>query len=172
MAEVEITYLEMLAPPDGEPIPPPRNDLLVERTEDPTVDYYRYLYDAVDDPWQWFDLRTAPDEEIAKTVQDPNVELWVLSVGEETAGFAELDRRIENEVQMAYFGLFPQFIGQGLGAYFLSWTVGQAWSYRPSRFWLHTCTLDHPRALGNYRRAGFVPYDKRTVRVDDPPSGM
>ena len=26
------------------------------------------------------------------------------------------------------------------------------------RFWLHTCTKDHPAALPNYLRAGFVIY--------------
>jgi len=44
----------------------------------------------------------------------------------------------------------PEFIGQGLGKYFLNWTIDKAWSYQPRRFWLHTCTLDHPAAVSTY----------------------
>jgi hypothetical protein len=33
---------------------------------------------------------------------------------------------------------------------------------------VHTCTFDHPRALGLYQRAGFVVYDRRRVSFDDP----
>jgi hypothetical protein len=31
------------------------------------------------------------------------------------AGIAELDRRIECEIELVQFGLMPEFIGQGLG---------------------------------------------------------
>ena len=33
---------------------------------------------------------------------------------------------------------------------------------------MHTCTLDHPRALGMYQRVGFSPYKQETVQIDDP----
>ena len=56
------------------------------------------------------------------------------------------------------FGLMPEFLGQGLGRYFLQWTIDRAWSYSPRRFWLHTCTKDHPAALPNYLKAGFAIY--------------
>ena len=52
--------------------------------------------------------------------------------------------------------LIGDFIGQGLGKYFLQWTIDKAWSYQPKQFWLHTCTLDHPVALPNYLKAGFT----------------
>jgi GNAT superfamily N-acetyltransferase len=57
-----------------------------------------------------------------------------------------------------HFGLMPEFIGQGLGRYFLRWAIGRAWSYGPRRFWLHTDTKDHPAALPNYLKAGFDIY--------------
>lgn len=43
-----------------------------------------------------------------------------------------------------------------------------AWAGKPSRFWLHTCGFDHPRALGYYQRAGFVPYKQEIKLFDDP----
>jgi hypothetical protein len=55
------------------------------------------------------------------------------------------------------------------GKYFLQWVIDLAWSYRPRRFWLHTCDLDHPAALPNYCKAGFEVYkEEMTVRGPYP----
>ena len=43
-----------------------------------------------------------------------------------------------------------------------------AWRKDVERLWVHTCTLDHPTALGFYRRHGFVPY-KRTIETFPDP---
>lgn len=80
------------------------------------------------------------------------------------AGFAELDRRRPGEVELVQFGLMGDFLGQGLGTWFLQWTIDRAWSYRPTRFWLHTCTLDHPAALSFYKKAGFAEYKREEIR--------
>ena len=36
------------------------------------------------------------------------------------------------------------------------------------RVWVHTCTLDHPRALSFYLQAGFVAYERAVEVADDP----
>jgi len=84
------------------------------------------------------------------------------------AGYAELDRRQPLEVELAYFGLMPEFIGRGLGGFMLNWTVHRAWSSEPRRVWLHTCTLDHPQALAVYQKAGFEIYQREQKFEDDP----
>jgi ribosomal protein S18 acetylase RimI-like enzyme len=33
---------------------------------------------------------------------------------------------------------------------------------------VHTCTLDHPAAVGFYRRSGFRPYRRSVEIADDP----
>jgi hypothetical protein len=66
-----------------------------------------------------------------------------------------LDRRIEGEIELVQFGLMPDFIGQGLGRYFLQWTIDRAWSYDPRRFWLHTCTKDHPGCAAELPEGGL-----------------
>jgi GNAT superfamily N-acetyltransferase len=80
---------------------------------------------------------------------------WLMADGV-PSGFAELDKRIEGESELVHFGLMSEFIVQGLGRYLLQWTIDRAWSYRPKRFWLHTCTKAHPAALPNYLKAGFA----------------
>jgi hypothetical protein len=43
-----------------------------------------------------------------------------------------------------------------------------AWAAPIERFWLHTCTLDHPGAIAFYRRSGFAPYKLGVEIADDP----
>jgi GNAT superfamily N-acetyltransferase len=135
----------------------------VEHLSRPSLNYYRELYDAVGRDWYWVDRLVMPDSELSAILGDPRVEVHLLKVGGRPAGYAELDRRIEEQIELAYFGLLPEYIGKGLGKYLLSWAVWKAWSYRPSRVWVHTCALDHPGALGLYQRGGFRIYDERFV---------
>jgi hypothetical protein len=46
--------------------------------------------------------------------------------------------------------------------------IDRAWSRPIDRFWLHTSTFDHPKALRVYQRAGFAVYARRAVSFDDP----
>jgi GNAT superfamily N-acetyltransferase len=154
---VKTTYLEMFARPERV-VPLPREGLTVVHARRPTVAYYRFLYDGVGRDYDWPSLKKLSDAELAALLNDPRVEVHVLMAEGVPAGFAELDRRVEGEIELALFGLMPEFIGQGLGRYFLRWAIDRAWSYGPRRFWLHTDTKDHPAALPNYLKAGFAVY--------------
>ena len=167
--ETLVTYLEMTAPPAQPPRAAPRSDLEIRRARQPTVSFYRYLYAAVGEPWTWTVRRSLSDAELAAILDDQRVEVNVLWAGGVPAGYAELDRRAPPDIELAYFGLMPEFIGQGLGAYLLDWAIHHAWRARPRRLWLHTCDLDHPRALEFYQRLGFRIYDRRITRADLPP---
>ena len=155
--KIKLTYLEMFARPDRV-VPPPRDGLAVVHAKKPTVAYYRFLYDAVGRDYDWPRCQKLSDAELAALLNDPRLEVHVLMAEGVPANFAELDRRTEGEIELVQFGLMPQFIGQGLGRYFLRWAIDKAWSYGPRRFWLHTCTKDHPAALPNYLKAGFTVY--------------
>ncbi len=162
--DVKVTYVQMFARPNRT-VAPPRDGLTVVHARRPTIRYYRFIYDAVGSPWQWFSRKKLSDEELVRIIHDPRDEVHVLHVDGVPAGFAELDRRIEGEIEIVQFGLMTEFIGQGLGKYFLQWAIDTAWSYCPKRLWLHTCSLDHPKALPNYCEAGFEVYkEEMTVR--------
>jgi GNAT superfamily N-acetyltransferase len=167
LVDVTTYYLEMLAP-NHRVVAPARDGLAVIHARKPTVAYYRFLYNAVGKDYHWYSRGKLPDAELAAAVQNPLNEVHVLHVDGVPAGFAELDRRKEGEIELVQFGLMPEFIGQGLGKYFLQWAIDKAWSYRPRRFWLHTCTLDHPAALPNYLKAGFVTYKEEMTKRELP----
>ena len=160
---VTVTYLEMTSPEQRSPAPGVLEPTAILRAERPTISFYRYLYDTVGADWNWFMRRRLSDDELAAIIHDDRVEVFVLYVRGVPAGYVELDRRVEGEVEVAYFGLIPEYVGRGYGAFLLDWGLGRAWSYRPRRVWLHTCSLDHPRALGVYQRAGLAVYDRETV---------
>jgi GNAT superfamily N-acetyltransferase len=155
--KVKTTYLQMFARPERV-VPPPREGLAVVHAKEPPVAFYRFLYDAVGRDYGWPRCKRLSDAELAALLHDARLEVHVLMADGVPAGFAELDRRTRGEIKLAQFGLTAEFIGQGLGRYFLQWTIDKAWSYGPRRFWLQTCTKDHPAALPNYLKAGFAVY--------------
>jgi GNAT superfamily N-acetyltransferase len=167
LVEVKTYYLEMLAYAKRS-MPPPRDDLSFVHAKKPTIAYYRFLYNTVGKDYHWLTRGKLSDPELATLIHDPLDEVHVLHVDGTPAGFAELDRRKEGEIELVQFGLMPEFIGQWLGKYFLQWTIDKAWSYEPRRFWLHTCTLDHPAALPNYLKAGFVVYKEEMTTREIP----
>ncbi len=164
--ETVVTYLEMTAPPSHAEVPPRLGKLALLRAEQPTVSFYRYLYDAVGGAWSWVDRKRLSDDELAAIIQHPEVEIYVLYLAGVPAGYAELDLRQKPEIELAYMGLVPEAIGKGLGPYLLDWVIRRAWEESPTRLWVHTCTLDHPKALALYQRFGFKPYMQRTETVD------
>ena len=166
---VTITFLEMTERPAHPHLSPPQGlNCSLLRLNEPTVRFYRYLYDAVGGPWLWFERRAMAEDELARIIQDERIEIYVLNVDGEPAGFAELDRRYPPDIELAYFGLIPDFIGKGLGRYLLTWAIDTAWSHGPKRLWVNTNTLDHPKALPLYQRCGFRPFKQEHVIFDDP----
>jgi GNAT superfamily N-acetyltransferase len=93
------------------------------------------------------------------------VAVFELLVADESAGYFEL-RRHPTDVEIAYFGLVPRFIGQGLGGALLTRAAQEAWTIGASRVWLHTCTLDSPHALPNYLARGFREFKTERFTVD------
>ena len=168
LLEDTITYLEMLERPARPRVPAPLDKLALMRAESCTVSFYRYLYDTVGEPWLWFERRLIDDAALAAQISKPTIEIFVLYVRGVPAGYFELDTAVPRESKLCYFGLIPEFIGRRLGPYLLQAAIDQAWVRPLDRFWLHTLTFDHPKALSTYQRAGFVVYARRPVSFEDP----
>ena len=143
---------------------PPSGGTEVVRALKPTMAFYRFLYDTVGEDWVWTQRRLIGAVELLATIHQPEIDIRVLWVHGVPAGFAELFFPEDRDVGIHYFGLMPEFIGWGLGRYFLDWTVRHAWQKGASRLWVNTCDLDHPRALAGYEAAGFLVYDREESR--------
>ena len=165
--EATRTYLELREHGQFRPASGDFPDVVVERVAHPTPGLYRHCYRTVGAEYHWRDRWDWSDAEIRAHLAQPEISLFVAVRGRALVGWYELRCVPEDDsVEIAYFGLAPGMIGQGLGKHLLSCAVRDAWALRPTRVWLHTCTLDHPHALSNYEARGFTPYRTEVYTVD------
>jgi len=162
-----VTYLQMRSRPPLRKAP----DLAatVRRVETPDTDWYRGLYERVGAmDWLWFIRLQLSEAELDAVITDPGIEIYALTIDGKDEGLAELDFRSNGECQLAYFGVTGRLIGCGAGRLLMNEAISRAWSKPISRFWVHTCTHDHPGALAFYRRSGFEAYRQQVDIADDP----
>ena len=135
----------------------------------PDVERYLHLYRAVGEPWLWFSRLALARRALQAILGDPEVDAFaVRGGGGADIGLVELDWREPDACELAFLGVVPDAIGTGAGHFALSNAIDRAFARPIARLHVHTCTLDHPRALAFYRRAGFVPYRQAIEVADDP----
>jgi GNAT superfamily N-acetyltransferase len=165
MTPIVTTYLEMRSP----------DQLRAKRSADERVQirekkerdwrFNRDLYLAVGEMWSWSDKRAWSDEQWKEYGLAPELRTFGAYYDNSLAGYYELRRDDKGGVEIAYFGLLPEFIGRGLGGALLTNAIEEAWRMSPpvTRVWVHTCTLDHTSALANYQARGMVIYKQETT---------
>lgn len=159
---VEVYYLEMRSPSALVYREQPAG-LEVRECRVKQFEFNRFLYQLVGEPWHWTDKLSWTDEQWKAYVEDEGLRTWVAYQGGTPAGYYELQRQRNGDVEIAYFGLAPKFIGKGYGAYLLYHAIRNAWEWPGTeRVWVHTCSLDHPGALSNYKARGLRVYDTVT----------
>jgi len=162
-----VTYLEMTAPPPARPVTE-LSGLSIERLGPGDEERYRQVYRRIGERWLWVSRLGASAQDIAKVLSKPDIETFVLVKDGQTEGLVEIDFGQPGEAELYYFGITESLIGRGAGRWLMSQTLQLAWSHPINRFWLHTCSFDHPGAVAFYRRSGFRPYKQAIEIVDDP----
>jgi len=170
MATENVTtyYLEMLSPAELLPAGAAPPGVELRRAEVPSPELNRFLYTAVGGDWYWVDRLGWSYERWLRYLERPELETWVLYAGGTPVGYFELEKQPGESVELAYFGLLPRFVGKGLGGYLLTKAIERGWAMGARRVWVHTCTLDHPRALANYQARGFRLYKEETRKEELP----
>jgi GNAT superfamily N-acetyltransferase len=166
MVATVVTSLEMLAPPTLRPETSEATWRLERLPPDPAE--YRRLYRAVGEDWLWFSRLGLSDARLGAIIGNPEVEVYRLSDGGDGLALLELDFREDDACELAFFGLSRTLIGGPAGRWLMNRAIERAWSRPIQRFWLHTCTLDHPSALAFYRRSGFRPFRFQVEIAADP----
>lgn len=151
-------YLEMNSRDRLRPRLLSRGGLDLARVDPPEPELNRCFYTGIGADWHWTDRLSWTRGDWLDYLMRPGIETWVLRVGDSPAGYFELDARSGREVQIVYFGLLKQYTGGGFGAHLLTAAVERAWELGACRVWLHTCSLDDPRALPHYLARGFALY--------------
>ncbi len=128
----------------------------------PAMEINRHFYRTIGARWGWTDKLPWTDQQWGDYANRDELQTWTASVDGELVGYFVLEFQAPGDVEIEYFGLLDQFIGRGYGGALLSEAVSRAWSFGDvNRVWVHTCTLDHPSALGNYESRGFELYDTK-----------
>lgn len=162
-----VTTLEMRRRPPLRPVPASRFRLV--RWDHPALDRYRTLFARVGAPWLWFSRLTMTDAALSAIIHDDGIAVHaVVDAAGIEIGMVELDFRTAGTCEISYFGLVPELAGQGHGRWLMAETLARAWAKGVERVWLHTCTLDHPAALGFYQAQGFAAI-KRTIETFQDP---
>ena len=167
--EVTRTYLQLERPEDLNPARSDDPRVRIDRVKDCPASFYRYLYAEVGRFHHWIDKLPWTDEQIRDQLARPEITFWVMYSDGAPAGYFELERHKDGSIEVAYFGLLPEFIGRGLGKHLLTVAVEQAWSAGANRVWLHTCTLDDAAAMPNYLKRGFKPFQQETYYAEIAP---
>lgn len=166
--DVVRTHLELPRVEDLHRATCPDPTARIERMDACPPSFFRYLYAEVGRDLLWTDRLPWTEEENARRLADPNVTVHLLTLAGSPAGYFELERFGDDSVEVAYFGLLPEFHGRGLGKWLLTRAVEEAFALGSGPVKLHTCTLDSPAALPNYLARGFRKVREETYQVDAP----
>jgi GNAT superfamily N-acetyltransferase len=160
--ETKTTYwLEMCSPGDLRPARVNRPGWRIERMPVALPEFNAFLHTVVGTDYRWGGRSSWGRDEWTAYVRREALATWVAYVGGTPAGYFELERGPQGDVEIKNIGLLPAFIGQGLGGHLLTVAAERAWApieeggMGAVRVWLHTCTHDHPHALHNYTARGF-----------------
>ena len=150
------TFLQMSERPPLRPAPETGWEL--ERLQQPDLRRYRALVHRVGDDYLWAARLAMSDAQLESFLCNPQVEAYLLRTEHGDEGVLELDFRVDRECELSLFGVAARLVNTGAGRWLMNRGIEIAWSHPIERFWLHTCTKDHPAALPNYLKAGFAAY--------------
>ena len=131
----------------------PSNNLTLKETSKNIFDLNKFFYKQIGKNHQWVDRLTWQDKNWIDYVSNQNLKTFVLLMNNEYIGYFELifDK---TDCEIAYFGVLEEFIGKGYGGFLLSKALTIAFQ-KANRVWVHTCSLDHPNAIKNYKSRGM-----------------
>lgn len=157
--QARITLLDMNRLPATRVPMPLGPHLALLRASAIPLHFYRYLYEQIGRAHHWLAHRDLDDDALSAIIHSEKTEIRVLYCDGAPAGFFELDLSgLPLAAEIRYFGLVPDFQGRGLAKFFLSEAIFAAFSHEPEKLMIQTNSLDSPRALQLYQRAGFSPY--------------
>jgi hypothetical protein len=156
VSQIPVSYLSLRAPPCCDRALPAGLEVRVERLP---LQSYLEIYNAVGGPWGWDQRHRMPQEALDRHLRSEACRIYVLrpiATPEVTMGFCEFDLVDRIKPQLMNFGLQRQYFSRGLGLPLLCHALRDVWSLsNPQLVWLHTDSMDHPRAMQTYRDAGF-----------------
>jgi GNAT superfamily N-acetyltransferase len=160
---VTITHLELIPADWTRRGRQPDLTVRIEHIARPSATLYLDLYDRVGRPWLWYERRLLGDTALGALINRPGHELHVARHAGALVGYFEL-----YEDEIVFFGLTPDYLGRRIGPWLLDRAIERGLTRGSSRLVVNTNTVDHPRALDTYRKAGFRVVRSENAELQDP----
>ena len=128
-------------------------NLTIEEAKKNNFDLNKFFYKQIGKQHQWVDRLIWQDKNWIDYVSKKNLKTYILKQNNDYVGYFELifDKNI---CEIAYFGILKEYIGKGYGGFLLSEALKIGFK-NANRIWVHTCSLDHPNAIENYKSRGM-----------------
>jgi len=143
----------------------PEDNYSVEKTK-PDFQLNKFFYKQIGKKYRWTDRLVWSNLQWSNYVSNKNLETFVIKNDKKLVGYFELIHHPEkNETELAYFGLFEDYFGKGVGGYALTTAIVKSFEKKINRIWVHTCTLDHPNAIKNYLARGMKIFKEENLNI-------
>ena len=157
-------YLEIKNQKDFKEVVKPSDNYSVKMADPKDFQLNKFFYKKIGKNLQWVDRLIWTDLNWINHVSNENLFTYILKDNDEIAGYFEILLSQNNkEAEIAYFGILEEYFGKKLGGYLLSEAIKQSFKMKSLRVWVHTCSLDHKYALGNYLSRGMKIFKSETL---------
>ena len=164
--EVKRNFLEIYSLHDLKEVYKPSNDYTLSLTDPINFQLNKFFYKNIGKNHKWIDRLSWSEEKWINYVSNKNVRTYVFKFNDDLVGFFELIFHLEkNETEIAYLGILEEYQNKKLGSYLLSEAIKKSFINNVNRVWVHTCSLDHQNALGNYISRGMKIYKTETLNI-------
>jgi len=164
--EVKRNYLEIYSLHDLKEVYKPSNDYTLSLTDPINFQLNKFFYKNIGKNHKWIDRLSWSEEKWINYVSNKNVRTYVFKFNDDLVGFFELIFHLEkNETEIAYLGILEEYQNKKLGSYLLSEAIKKSFINNVNRVWVHTCSLDHQNALGNYISRGMKIYKTEKLNI-------
>ena len=164
--EVKRNYLEIKSLDDLNEGFKPYNDYSLKLINPINFQLNKFFYKNIGKKHKWVDRLSWSEEKWIDYLSSEKVRTYMFKFKDELVGFFELIFHIEsNETEIAYFGILEEYQNKKLGSFLLSEAIKKSFEKNISRVWVHTCSLDHKNALGNYISRGMKIFKTETLNI-------
>ena len=164
--KIERYYLEILSKNNLKEKFKPSEDYKIELISSSKFELNKFFYKQIGKKHQWIDRLIWKNNDWIKYVSNKNLKTYILKKGDDLVGFFELIFNQElRESEIAYLGILEEYFKNGCGGYLLTEAIKKSFEAGAKRVWVHTCSLDHKNALGNYLARGMTIFKKEVIFI-------
>ena len=127
----------------------PTEDLVIELIDPISFELNKFFYKQVGKKYQWVDRLVWENKDWINYTSNNNLKTYVLK---------------KKECEIAYFGILEDYFDKGFGGYMLSEAIKNSFKLGAKRAWVHTCSLDHPHAINNYKSRGMKVFKSEILK--------